>query len=195
MFRRIKSIFVREKWLSNNQAATLRRLPLDERLAHLGGILHDICVRKAARFVEEDHRRADSPFKDLPRSDLFHELLVLNFWTLESLFKGRRQKVMECLYRHYHSSFVWGLGATRKELPDSMRGKFLIYDETWDDYSGHQDAFARQTIGIIFGDRQIPGAAQAAFWLISYADRSRKDFTAIRKSMDRFLKEDAGYRW
>lgn len=192
MLRRIKSIFVRERWLSKSQAATLRRLPLDERLAQLGLVLHDISVKRAARFVEEDQRRADSPFKDLPRPDLFHELLVLNFWTLESLFEGRREKVMECLYRHYHSSFVWGRGASRKELTDSMRRKFLIYDEAWDDYTGHQDSFARQAIGVIFGDRRVPDAAQAAFWLISYADRTRKDFTSIRKSMDRILKEETG---
>ena len=64
-----------------------------------------------------------------------------------------------------------------------MRGKFRIYDEAWDDYSGHQDVFARQAIGIIFGGQQVAAAAQAAFWLISHADRTMKDFAAVNKSV------------
>lgn len=192
MLRRIKSIFVPEKGLSRGQMEILRRLPPDERLARLGAVLHEICVTSAARFVEEQHRRDDSPFADLPQSDLFHEMLVLNFWILERLFQGKRQELMDHVFRRYGSSFVWGRESSHQELMTGLRGKFRTYDTSWNDYSGHQDAFARQAIGIIFGDRSVPGAPQAAFWLISYADRTMKDYTVIGSSVDLLLKESPG---
>jgi len=192
VFRRIKSIFMPEKGLSKGQMAILQRLPPDERRARLGIVLHDICVQTAARFVEEEHRRTDSPFQDLPKSDLFHEMLVMNFWVTERLFKGKRQELMDHLYGRYHSSFVWGRGSTAEELMNAMRGKFRTYDESWNDYSGHQDTFARQAIGFIFGDQKSPGAPQAAFWLISYADRTMKAFTHLGRSVDLLLEEQAG---
>jgi hypothetical protein len=189
MLSRIKSFLMKEKGLPREQLEALSRLPSEERLAQLGVVLHDVCVKTAARFVEEEHARADSPFKDLPKTDLFHEILVMNFWILESLFKRKRQDLMDHLFRHYNTSFVWGWESSHKELMDSMRGKFKTYDRAWDDYSGHQDVFARQAIGIIFGDQNAAGATQAAFWLITYADRAMKDFAEIKKSADLLLRD------
>ena len=187
MLNRIKSFFVKEKGLSREQVATLSQLPPDERLAQLGVVLHDLCVKKAARFVEEQHHLGESPFRDLPKTEFFHEMLVMNFWAFEWLFKGRRQPLLDHLYRHYNASFVWGWESSHKELLESMRVKFKIYDKSWDDYSGHQDIFAKQAIGIIFGGQNAPGAPQASFWLITYADQTMKDFTKIVESVDRIL--------
>jgi hypothetical protein len=192
VLKRIKAFLARQPGLSCDQMAALGRLAPDDRLAELGGVLHDLCVKTAARFVEEDHLRADSPFKDLPKSDLFHELLVMNFWVFERLFKGKRQELMDHLYRQYRVSFVWGRESSHHELMDSARGKFQTYDQAWDDYSGHQDVFARQAIGIIFGGQQLAAAPQAAFWLISHTDRTMKDFAAVKKSVDLLLKENDG---
>ena len=192
MLKRIRSFFAQEKGLSRNQMATLSGLPPEERPVQLGVVLHDICVKTAARFVEEEHRRPDSPFRELSQTDLFHEMLVMNFWVFEWLFKAKRQAVMGHLYRHYSASFVWGRESTHKELMDSMSAKFRTYEKTWDDYSGHQDVFARQAIGIIFGGKQIAAAPQAAFWLISHTDRTMKDFAEIKKSVDLLLKEKDG---
>ena len=187
MLNRIKSFFVKEKGLSREQVATLSQLPPDERLAQLGVVLHDLCVKKAARFVEEQHHLGESPFRDLPKTEFFHEMLVMNFWAFEWLFKGKRQTLMDHLYRHYNASFVWGWESSHKELLESMRVKFKTYDKSWDDYSGHQDIFAKQAIGIIFGNQDAPGAPQAAFWLITYADQTMKDFTKVVESVDRIL--------
>jgi hypothetical protein len=189
MLSRIKSIFVKERGLPQARLEELGRLPPDERLAALAAALHDLCVKTAARFVEEEHRRPESPFRGLAKADLFHELLVMNFWILEWLFKGRRRELMEGVFRQYGTSFVWGLESGQKELLDSMRGKFSTYDKAWDEYSGHQDVFARQAIGIIFGDQNVAGAPQAAFWLITYADQTMKDFTPLRKAVDALLGE------
>jgi len=187
VLNRIKGLFVKEKGLSKEQVATLGRLPPDERLAQLGIVLHDICVKRAAGFVEEQHHLGESPFRDLPKTEFFHEMLVMNFWVFEWLLKGKRQPLMDHLYRHYNASFVWGWESSQKELLESMRTKFKTYDKAWDDYSGHQDIFARQAIGIIFGDQYAQGAPQAAFWLITYADQTMKDFTKIVESVDRIL--------
>ena len=187
MLSRIKGFFVKEKGLSKEQVTTLSVLPPDERIAKLGVVLHDICVKRAAMFVEEQHHLAESPFRDLSKTGFFHEMLVMNFWAFEWLFKGKRQPLMDHLYRHYNSSFVWGWESSQKELLDSMRAKFKTYDKSWDDYSGHQDIFARQAIGIIFGDQNVAGALQASFWLITYADQTMKDFTKIVESVDRIL--------
>jgi len=184
---RIKSFFVPEKGLSKEQMVSLSQLPREERPARLGIVLHDICVKKAAGFVEEEHHKADSPFRDLPKTDLFHEMLVMSFWVFEWLFKGKRPEVMDHLYRHYNASFVWGWESSHKELMDSMRVKFRTYDKSWDDFSGHQDVFARQAVDIIFGGKQIAAARQAAFWIIIFADQTMKDFAEIRKSVDLLL--------
>jgi hypothetical protein len=189
VLKRIGSFFAQENGLNRDQMAALSGLPPDERLVQLGAVLHDICVKTAARFVEEEHRRPDSPFRELPQSDLFHEMLVMNFWVFEWLFKAKRQAVMDHLYRRYSASFVWGRESTHKELMDSMSAKFRTYEKAWDDYSGHQDVFARQAIGIIFGGQQIATAKQAAFWLIIYADQTMKNFTEIKKSADLLLRD------
>jgi len=190
LLKRIRSLLTQKKGLSEAQLTALSRVPPDNRLAELGVVLHDLCVRTAERFVQEEHRRAESPFRDLAKSDLFHEMLVLNFWVFEWLFKGKKPALMDHLYRHYTVSFVWGRESTHQELMDSVRGKFRTYDQAWDEYSGHQDVFARQVIGIIFGGQQIAAAPQAAFWLISHTDRTMKDFAEIKKSVDLLLKEN-----
>jgi hypothetical protein len=187
LLSQIKTFFVPEKGLTKAQMSALCRFPPDNRLAELGVVLHDLCVKSAARFVEVEHRRADSPFRDLPKSDLFHEILVMNFWIFEWLFKGRKQALMDNLYRQYHASFVWGWESSDKELLDALRGKFRTYDKSWDDYSGHQDMFARQAIGIIFGGKEVAAAPQAAFWLICHADRTMKEFAAVKKSAELLL--------
>ena len=188
---RIKSLFVQDGGLDKEQVVALTRLPPEMRLAQLGAVLHEICVKSAARFVEEEHHRADSPFRNLPKSDLFHEMLVINFWIFERLFQGKRSALTDHLYRHYSTSFVWGRESSRKELLEAMRGKFKAYDKAWDDYSGHQDAFAREAIGIIFGGEQITEEPQAAFWLISHADRTMNGFARVKTSVDQLLKETA----
>ena len=193
MLNRIKSVFVKEKGLPKAQVETLAKLPPDERLAALAVTLHDLCVKSAARFVQEEHQRAESPFLDIAKADLFHEMLVMNFWILEWLFKGKRQELMEGVYRQYSTSFIWGLESGHKELLESMRGKFRTYDKAWDEHTGHQDVFARQATGIIFGDQNVACAPQAAFWLITYADETMKAFAAVKESVDKLL-SDAGSR-
>jgi hypothetical protein len=116
----------------------------------------------------------------------------MNFWALERLFKGRRRALMNQVYDRYSTSFVWGWESGRSELVDSMRAKFTAYDEAWDDYSGHQDGFARQALAIIFGGTPVAEAPRAAFWLISYADRTMKDFTEVGKSVNLLLQDAAG---
>ena len=187
MLKRFKTLFARTRGLSAEQMAALAGLAPDARRAELGVVLHELCVRTAARFVEEESRRADSPFSDLPRSDLFHEMLVMNYWVLERLFRDRWPELMAHLCRRYAESFVWGRESPPDELAAALRAKSRGYDSAWDDYTGHQDAFARQAIDVIFGGRQVAAAPQAAFWLISYADRTMKDFSEVRGSVDRLL--------
>lgn len=189
MLGRIMSIFLKERGLPKPLMEELAKLPPAELLTALAGELLELSVKAAARFVEEEHRRADSPFRGLAKADLFHEMLVMNFWALEWLFKGKRQELMEGVYRHYGSSFIWGLESGQEELLESMRGKFRTYDKAWDELSGHQDVFARQAIGIIFGDQNVAAAPQAAFWLITYADEAMKAFASIKKSVDTLLRD------
>ena len=192
VLKRIKTLFGRTKGLSPEQMAALAGLAPDARRAELGVVLHELCVRTAARFVEEESRRADSPFSDLPRSDLFHEMLVMNYWVFERLFKRRWPELTTHLYRRYADSFVWARESSPDELLAVLRTKSRTYDDAWDEYTGHQNAFARQAIGILFGGRQVAAAPQAAFWLISYADRTMKDFAEVRGCVDQLLQAGAG---
>lgn len=191
MLKLIRNVFGPRKGLSGEQLALLNRLPPDERRTQLGGVLHEICVKQAARFVEEEHRRADSPFRGLPQADLFHEMLVLSCWVLAWQFRGEQPALMDHLHHHYATSFVWGRDSPPRQLLDALRGKFKAYDEAWDDYSGHQDVFARLAIGYIFGGRQTGEERQAAFWLITYADRTMKDFARVTTAVEQLLKDKA----
>lgn len=191
MLTRIRNVFGPGKGLSGEQFAMLNRLPPDERRTQLGIVLHEICVKQAARFVEEEHRRGDSPFRGIPRDDLFHEMLVMSYWVFAWLFRGKQPALMDRLQHHYATSFVWGRDSPPQELLDALRGKFKAYDETWDDYSGHQDVFARQAIGYLFGGRRTGEERQAAFWLITYADRTMKDFAKVATAVGLLLKDEA----
>lgn len=186
---RIKNIMRKEVGLPEGDMERLRSVPAPKREAEVGIVLHDICVKNAADFVKGELGRTESPFRDLPKSDFFHEMLVLNFWIFEWLFDGKRQGLMEHLYQHYYGSFVWGWESSSKELLESIRRKHRVYENAWDDYSGHQDIFARQAIGIIFGDREDVAVEQAAFWLISYTDRTMKEFAGIKRSVDLLLRK------
>jgi hypothetical protein len=189
MLNRIKRLFVTEKGLPQAQIEELRRLPSGERLAALAAALHERCVTSAAGFVGEEQRRADSPFREIPQADLFHELLVMNYWILERTFQGKRPALMAHVYGQYNNSFIWGLEQPHKELLDSMRGKFRTYERSWDEHTGHQDVFARQAIGIIFGERGCAEVPRASFWLISHADQTMKDFAEFAGSLDQLLQD------
>jgi len=191
---RIREMIGRERGLPAGDVARLKLLDGPKREAELGVVLHDVCVRYAAGFVKEELGRAESPFKDLPKSDFFHEMLVLNFWIFEGLFKGGRRGLMEHVYRHYYGSFVWGWESSHKELLESIKRKHRVYENAWDDYSGHQDIFAQQAIGIIFGDREQVAVPQASFWLITYTDKTMKEFAEIGKSVDTLLGKKAKER-
>ena len=191
MLKRIRNVFGPGKGLSGEQFAILNRLPPDERRTQLGIVLHEICVKQAARFVEEEHRRADSPFRGIPRDDLFHEMLVMSYWVFAWLFRGKQPALMDRLHHHYVTSFVWGRDVVAPGVARRAARKFKAYDEAWDDYSGHQDVFARQAIGSIFGGRRTGEERQAAFWLITYADRAMKDFAKVTAAADLLLKDKA----
>ena len=180
----IQIIKKQEKGLGKNQIARLRQLPKEERKAELGTILHEQCVKAAADFVQRELARKDSPFKDLPKTDFFHEMLVLNFWIFEKLFEGRKRTILDAMYRTYSNSFTWGWESSHKELLESIMEKHSKYHSNWDELTGHQDLFGEKVTEILFKTKEGVPVLQTSYWIIDYTDRTLKKFQYIKNDVD-----------
>jgi len=90
------------------------------------------------------------PFKELPKTNFFHEMLVLNFWIFEKLFDDKKRSILDAMYRTYSSSFTWGWESSHKELLDLIGEKHRKYHNNWDELTGHQDLFGEKVTEILF---------------------------------------------
>jgi hypothetical protein len=181
---KLRQIFLREKGLEKGQFARLRQLPKDERNAELGIILHERCVKAAAAFVQQELARQDSPFKELSKTDFFHEMLVLNFWIFEKLFDDKKRSILDAMYRTYSSSFTWGWESSHKELLDSIQEKHRKYHSNWDELTGHQDLFGEKVTEILFKTKEGVPVTQTSYWIIDYTDKTLKEFQYIKNDVD-----------
>ena len=181
---KLRQIFIKEVGVEKDQLARLRQLPKDERNEEIGAILHERCVKAAAGFVQQELARQDSPFKELPKTDFFHEMLVLNFWIFEKLFDDKKRSIFDAMYSTYSSSFTWGWESSHKELLDSIREKHRRYHNNWDELTGHQDLFGEKVTGILFKATQGVPVAQTSYWIIDYTDRTLKKFQYIKNDVD-----------
>jgi len=97
---------------------------------------------------------------------------------------------MDQVYDRYSTSFVWGgsraaqiwwIRCARNSPRTTRRGRLLR----------PPGRLRPSGLAIIFGGTPVAEAPRAAFWLISYADRTMKDFTEVGKSVKLLLRDAA----
>lgn len=181
---KLKHILWKERGLEKYQLERLRQLSFEERNAELGIILHDCCVKAAAGFVQQELVRRNSPFRELSKTDFFHEILGLNFWVFEKLFDEKKRTILDAMYSTYSSSFTWGWESSHKELLDSIKEKHKQYHNNWDELTGHQDLFGERVTRILFGTKQNVPLLETSYWIIAYTDGTIKEFQHIKKAVD-----------
>jgi len=171
---------IRDKWaLEKEQVESLLQLSPEDRNTGIGAILHDTCVRNAAGFVQQELGKEDSPFRSLNKTDFFHEILILNFWMVDKLF--RKEAMLDAVCRTYSTAFDWGPEFCREELLKSISEKHGHYTATWSDETGFQNVFGEKVTEILFGRKEGIRVHESSYWIISHTDKTLKGLTQIKK--------------
>ncbi|MBI5741307.1 MAG: hypothetical protein HZA16_11395 [Nitrospirae bacterium] len=157
----------------------IRDLPAEKAQKTLGRVLFDICVENAVSFVTDEFRKEGSHFRKPDKHKLFHEILAVNFWLVDKKFCKKEKYLIDEMHNLY--SLAYGGPAGLPAAADTLRNKYKIYHESWNDITGHQDGFGLKATEFIFGEGAEVPAEQTSFWIISHAYESMKTFSDIKK--------------
>ena len=177
VIKRLKSLFSKESGLKSDDLQRLASLQDQQRADELHSLLYEFAFQNAAKFVHDELRRHESPFKGLQRDLFFNEILIMNFWMMEKVFlKYLGEKMAEKMHSHYFGSLP-DIADRTAALPLKLKS----YNLCWDEFTGHHDEFGIKVGETLFGkDSEFP-VRQVSFWIISYADDSIKSFRNVRK--------------
>lgn len=173
----IKGLFNKEGDLAQKSVQTLMNLTPEERNSGMRDFLYQFCFDNAAKFVHEEMHRKGSPFVDLPRDHFFSEMLIMNFWMVDKVFKKHKPGLAAELHQRY-----FGLLPEAADAAEVMAVRFKTYYSQWDDYSGHLDLFGMKVGELLFNSETGYSGPQVSFWIISYADEAVKALKKIRKA-------------
>ena len=149
------------------------------RMDELGVFFYEESKEIAVRFVQEQIARGDdSPFRGAQKDRFFHEIMAVNFWAFSKLFGGKHAPLLERLVQTYMRSFhgVRSGGS----IPSWVFERFAVYDEAWNDITGHQDVFGRRVAEHIFPSGQPFSVPETSFWIIEYAQDVLDDLREMR---------------
>ena len=173
----IKGLFKKEEDLTQKSVQKLMTLAPEERDRGTRDFLYQFCFDNAAKFVHEEMHRQGSPFVDLPRDHFFSEILLMNFWMVDKVFKKHKPALAAELHQRYFGMLPDAAGAA-----EGMAMRFKAYYCEWDDYSGHQDLFGEKAGELLFNSKSGYPGAEVSFWIISYADEGIKSLKKIRNA-------------
>jgi len=173
----IKGLFKKEEDLAEKSVQKLMTLAQEERDRGIRDFLYQFCFDNAAKFVHEEMHRQGSPFVDLPRDHFFSEILLMNFWMVDKVFKKHMPGLAAKLHQRYFGTFTDATGAA-----DGMAERFKTYYSEWDDYTGHQDLFGAKAGELLFHSTSGYPVPEVSFWIISYSDEAIKALKKIRKA-------------
>jgi hypothetical protein len=173
----IKGLFKKEEDLAQKSVQKLMALAQEERDSGIRDFLYQFCFDNAAKFVHEEMHRQGSPFVDLPRDHFFNEILTMNFWMVDKVFKKHKPGLAAELHQRY-----FDLLPDAAEAAEVMVKRFKAYYDEWDDYSGHQDLFGMNAGELLFNSKSGYPGNVVSFWIISYADEAIKSLKKIRKA-------------
>lgn len=147
--------------------ARLGKMPQGRQLEEAGLVFHEACVECAAEFVKHQLRSAESPFKEVPRERLFHEIMTVNFWALEKLYTRKRPMLMQQVYETYRRTF--DVPVNGGSVAGMLAGRFAEYTATWNEETGHQHEFGEKVAEHMFAPGQAFSRPQTSFWIITHA--------------------------
>ncbi len=176
----IMGLFNKEEEQSEKSVQKLKALPPDERDDEIVAFLYQCCFDNAAKFVHEEMHRSGSHFKQLSRDHFFREMLMMNFWMVDKVFKKQKPELAVKLFQHYFGRSPGGACN-----PEELEKRIKSYYNYWDDYSGHQDLFGQKAAAFLFGaENEGSGYSvpEVSFWIISYADEAVKSLKKIRNA-------------
>ena len=143
----------------------------------MGLLLHDMCVRHASEFIDEELFKGESVFRGLRKQSFLLEMTVLNYWIAGKVVLGGKSAVSE-------------LTGSCPSIPEgAIAGEdgaaFLarrcgIYRELWDEDIGDYQDFGMRVSEYLFGkDADDELKERAGFWIILYTDKVMKDFLKV----------------
>lgn len=171
----IRGLFRKEEELARKSAEKLKSLQPEEREREMTAFLYQCCFDNAAQFVHEELHRPGSPFAKLSREHFFNEILLVNFWVVDKVFRKYREGLAEELHKHY-----FGILPDAEERGADLAARFKTYYNDWDDYSGHQDLFGLKIGEMLFGSKEGYSVPEVSYWIISYADGYMTSLKKIR---------------
>ena len=171
----IRGLFSKEEDLAQKSVQKLMSLAPEERDSGIRDFLYQFCFDNAAKFVHEELHRQGSPFVELPREHFFYEILIMNFWMVDKVFKKHKPGLAGQLHRRYFAVLP-----DIAEAVENMATRFKAYYNEWDDYSGHQDLFGMTAGEFLFNSKSGYAGHEVSFWIISYADEAVKALKKIR---------------
>ncbi len=179
----IKKFFPSKDPVWKKRLGELKEMQQDQVQKNLAFILYDECLRAAAKFVKGEIKREDSPFKGMTEYNLFHEVMIINFWIIDKVFSGKkRELLMNQIFHSYNNSYFPSYGRAQAIDFNSLSAIFKQYHSSWDELSGHQDMFAMKVGERICQSEHMEGPSQAlCFWIISYTDDTLKTFEKIKE--------------
>jgi hypothetical protein len=176
----VKKVFNGKDNSHSGRLKAIRKLPRDGAQKELGRLLFDTCVDHALSFIKEEHSKTESLFSGLHKHKLFHEIVAINFWLVDKKFSRSNQSLIDEIHNLY--SLAYGKSAESIDGPDSLKDRYKIYHDSWNDVTGYQDQFGSRATEFIFGDVNAVPVEQTSFWIISHAHEALKTFSDIKRS-------------
>ena len=179
----IRKFFNNGGIIQKKKHLTLKDLSGEHLNQKLGSLFHDMCVKRAAGFVKDELNKNDSPFKGVPKSKLFQEIMILNYWILDNaVSKNKKAAVFDEVYSKYFELF--NVTFKREEELASLLERHRAYYDSWNEITGHQDKFGLKAAEFIFDKNgDIPRIAEGSFWIISYTHSAMKAFRDMNKKL------------
>lgn len=176
----VLSLLGKEPLVSHEQVKRLRGLPASEARRELHAIFYEVSVKQASDFVKQQlGRGSDSPFHGMSAEALFHEMLAVTFWILDTEVAGGKRDIMQGIHDHYFRHF--SAASLPEERHRELMDKYAGYTGTWNEVTGHQDEFGARILNNIFGKEDALLVRQRSFWIITYTHDTMKNIKPLKK--------------
>jgi len=176
----IKQLLGKKPLVPREEVKRLCALPKDVARKEMSAIFYDVSVRQSSEFVKQElGRGTDSPFHGISAAALFHEMLAVTFWILDTGIAGGKRDLMQGLHGHYFNHF--SSTNPSEERHRELMDKYAGYEGTWNEITGHQDEFGEQVLRNIFGQDEDKLIRQRSFWIITYTHDTMKTIKPLKR--------------
>jgi hypothetical protein len=182
MIGRILSLFSNKDLPSAKELRRFKELPEGQFRREFPALLHDLCVRHAADFINRELHKKDSSFRTIEKTRFFHEIMIVNLWAIRKVFPKSTERLLPEVHACYVRTFHPENDPVSGYSYEAFCGKHRSYDGEWDEESGHQDEFGLKVAEHIFGNRNsVPEPRHVSFWIVDYTHTLLKKLRALKK--------------